>query len=145
MFLSPSLLIAASVAQWSPLVVAGAVLPAVLPIFVIKPNLAVAIHSAKPSLRTVPVTLIFTAVSFLILPSWVGDWLTALRDHYNPIPLLVIPFGPLLLLSALACRHPARRLLLVMALMPQTPYFYDQPPFVADSANEPTRIHSIRK
>lgn len=128
MFLSAPLVISGTVAQWSPLIVAGAFLPTILPILVIKPNLALAINGRKPLFRSLPLTVIMVIVSFMVLPSWVGDWLNTLSQHYNPIPLLVLPFGPLLLLSLIGWRRPAGRLLILMMVMPQTPYFYDQLP-----------------
>ena len=128
MFLSAPLVVAATVAQWSPLVVAGAFLPAFLPILVIKPNLAVAINGRKPLFSSIPMTVLTVVISFIVLPTWVHDWLNTLSQHYNPIPLFVLPFGPILLLSLVAWRRPAGRLLILMMLIPQTPYFYDQLP-----------------
>ena len=102
MFFSASMFMAASVSQWSPIMVAGAFFPAFLPILAIKPNLGLAISAWKPSLNAVPLTIAMLAVSFVVLPTWLGDWYGTLGQHYNPIPILVMPFGPLLLLSLLA-------------------------------------------
>ncbi len=127
-FFTSSMYMAASVAQWTPLIVAGAFLPAVIPILAIKPNIALAVYSWRPTLRAIPLTLLVVAIGFIVLPTWVGDWYGTLGQHFNPIPILVFPFGPILLLSVLAWRRPGGRLLLLMALMPQTPCFYDQLP-----------------
>ena len=126
MFASAPFVIALAVAQWSPLIVAGAFLP--MPILALKPNLGLAVTARHPWLKPLVATVAITAVSLVLMPSWPRDWLANLGQHYNPIPILVLPMGPLLLFAAVAWRRPAGRLLLLMAILPQTPFFYDALP-----------------
>ena len=73
-------------------------------------------------------TVLMVVISFIVLPSWVFDWLNTLSQHYIPIPLFALPWGPILLVSLVTWRRLAGRLPILMMLMPQTPYFYDQLP-----------------
>jgi hypothetical protein len=69
------------------------------------------------------------ALSTLALPSWLLWWLVsvhALAGH--PVPILVLPFGPLLLLALLRWRTPDARLLLGLSIFPQLLFWYDQLP-----------------
>lgn len=110
-------------AQWSPLVAAAALMPALLPLAVGKPSIGLAAFAARPSRRAALATLAILAASVALLPSWPVDWYHGLRQHGNFVPLAWLPFGPLLLLAALRARVDWRaRLLLVMAIAPQNSY-----------------------
>jgi hypothetical protein len=50
--------------------------------------------------------------------------LRTLEGH--PPAVLILPFGPLLLLAALRWRTPEGRLLLALSIFPQLLFFYDQ-------------------
>ncbi len=76
----------------------------------------------------------------MIQPSWPLEWLAVLRDrtagnYESPLQILG---GPLLLLAAVRWRRPEARLLLIMAVVPQSLLYYDQLPLglVARSRNE---------
>ena len=126
-FLSSPFFVAAYVAQWSPLIMAAAFLPWLLPLAFAKPNLGLAIGVAYPSRRGFVITAVVYALSLFIMPSWPIEWLKNLRGTPHPLPVVIIP-GFVLLLAAVAWRRPAGRLLLVMALVPQLMFFYDQLP-----------------
>ena len=63
-------------------------------------------------------------VSLVIFPRWPVSYLAALR-HSPHHSLVLRPFGWLLLLAALTWRAPAARVILGLALIPQSASFYD--------------------
>ena len=129
-FLSSSFVIAAMVAQWSPLLMASAVLPWLTPLaFGAKPNLALALAAAYPRPRWLLVSAAVFAASLLVMPSWPLAWLHEVQQHHHPPPLLyafVFPPGLLLLYALVTFRRPEGRLLIVLGLVPQLLFFYDQ-------------------
>ena len=120
--------VAASVAQWSPLIVAAALAPALAPLALAKPNLGIPVLITHGDRRQWLRALYFVVLTLPLLPSWPLDWLHNLQhqSHY-PMPLQVFP-GIVLLLALLRWHDPAARLLLAMAIMPQRLWFYDQLP-----------------
>ncbi len=119
--------VALAVAQWSPLLVAATLLPGLGWLLVCKPNLGLAGFLYRPTWRTAVEIFIFLIISLIVLPSWPLDWLrvsNTLRGHLPAI--LILPAGPLLLLSALRWKTPEGRLLLALSLTPQLLFFYDQ-------------------
>lgn len=127
LFLSAPFFVGAYVAQWSPLVTASALLPWLLPIAFVKPNLGLAIGFAYPNIRAFIATAVLSAVSIAILPSWPWGWLDNLKENRHVPPALILP-GIVLLVAAVAWRRHAGRLLLMMAVVPQLLFFYDQLP-----------------
>jgi len=66
-------------------------------------------------------------LSLLALPTWPLDWLQVTRTlEGHPPAVLILPFGPLLLLAALRWKTPKGRLLLSLSILPQMAFFYDQ-------------------
>lgn len=126
-FLSAPFFVAAYVAQWSPLATAAAFLPWLLPLALAKPNIGLALGAAFPNVRAFVATAIVFALTLLIMPTWPVAWLHNLSETHHPPPVLIVP-GMLLFLGVLAWRRPAGRLLLVMAIVPQLIFFYDQLP-----------------
>jgi hypothetical protein len=73
--------------------------------------------------------IVFAGLALILLPSWPIEWLQVMRSlEGHPPPMLILPLGPLLLLSVLRWRKPEGRLLLVSAILPQFLFFYDQLP-----------------
>jgi hypothetical protein len=129
LFLSAPFFVAAAVAQWSPLLTAAALAPWLQWLLVCKPNVGAALFLYNPSRRGLATMLLFLALGFLVLPTWLFDWFEVARDLAgHPPPFLVLPFGPLLLLAALRWRRAENRLLLGLSLLPQLLFFYDQLP-----------------
>jgi hypothetical protein len=131
LFFSTPFIFAAAAAQWSPFLMAVSLVPALSGFLIVKPNLGAALFLSRPSWRGVVGGLVLAAVSFLILPTWLGDWLGTFSSEgtvFHRPPILFSFFGPVLLLAALRWRRPEARLLLLMACMPQFPFFYDQLP-----------------
>jgi hypothetical protein len=130
LFLSPQYWSAVESVQWSPLVTAALLLPALLPIAILaKPQLAIVpAFNGRWSLRTIAATLAIMLISIVIWPAWPVEWLQRgqLGTYVGFSPILVVP-GFLLVAAAIAFRTKNGRLLLCMAL-PLQRYFYDQLP-----------------
>jgi hypothetical protein len=109
--------------QWTPLILAGAFLPPLLPAALAKPQLGLPVLLTRATRRGLLACALVLALSFLILPRW--PWLWAGNFHFYArfIPLLIWP-GPLLALALLRYRERDARLLLLMAIAPQR-WFYD--------------------
>lgn len=127
-FLSGSFFFAARVAQFSPLVTAAAFLPWLWPLAFAKPNVACAVFSYRPSWRGALATGVAFVLSLLLVPAWPlealrNDARLGATDHWVPVVIF-----PALLLALLAWRRPAGRLLVVLAVLPQSLYLADQLP-----------------
>ncbi len=110
-------------AQWSPLIMAGALLPIALPAVIAKPQLGLPISLAYPNRRGFLACLVIALLSLAVAPRWPLNWVAALGQYQHFIPLLIFP-GPLLVLAIFRWRKRDSVLLLSMALMPQR-WFYD--------------------
>lgn len=112
--------------QWSPLLVAATLLPALQFLAVTKPNLGIPALVYNPTWPGVIGCGLFLAASVAILPAWPLEWraiVSQLHTHAAPWRMFL---GPLLLLSVLRLRTREGRLLLAMALVPQRLLLYDQ-------------------
>jgi hypothetical protein len=110
-------------AQWTPLIVAGALLPPLLPATLAKPQLGLPVLLTRSTRRGLLACAVVTGLSFLALPRWPWLWAGNLHRYAYFIPLLVLP-GPLLALALLRYRARDARFLLLMAVVPQR-WFYD--------------------
>ena len=113
--------------QWSPLLTTALVVPALLPLAVVKPQLGIALAAAgRWSWRTVAAAAGIVGVSLLVRPRWPLEWLdSGTPGLYDArIPLLVAP-GFLLAASVAFVRSRRGRLVVAMALVPQR-FWYDQ-------------------
>jgi hypothetical protein len=110
--------------QWSPLLMAVALFPALLPLTLVKPHIGASVALTRLTLRRALSCLLFAAVSLLIDPTWPWRWIAQTSHYTGFIPLLIVP-GPLLLLALLRWRDSDARFLLLMAMAPQR-VFYDQ-------------------
>jgi hypothetical protein len=110
-------------AQWSPLILASAILPWLLPAALIKPQLGIPVALTYPTRRGYLACLAVLALSLVLLPRWPWYWAANLHDYVHFFPLLVLP-GPLLALALLRYREKDARLLFLLSLMPQR-WFYD--------------------
>jgi len=126
-----------SVQIWAPLFTAAALLTPMLGIIVAKPHAGLSVVAFQTRLKPLIVGAIagtlLLAISFAVYPSWFGEWWNVLHvapEKGNFRPPVLHPLGALLLLAALRWRRPEARLLLTSALLPQSPYFYDQLPLL---------------
>ena len=125
-FMTPAYLVAGRLGQWSPLLMAGALWPALDWVIGLKPNLGLALFLRDPRWRPVFVGLALGGVSLLINPAWPLEWRANLqRLALHPAPLTV-PGGALLLVALLRWRRPDARLLATLACVPQVYLFADQ-------------------
>jgi hypothetical protein len=131
LLVSGPVLQAAALGQWSPLVTAAAWLPALGWALACKPNLGLAVwlgsRDAVTARRLALAAVGAVLVSLVISPRWPLSYLASVGN--SPHRSLVLrPFGWLLLLACLAWRTPAARVLLGLALVPQSASFYDALP-----------------
>jgi hypothetical protein len=115
--------------QWTPLFAAAALIPALQPLWSVKPTTGLALFAGYPNRRTVVGGLILLAVAFLVWPSWLGDWLHA-AGRAPHLPALLRPGGFILLLALLRWRLPEARQLAVLACVPTSPHLYEGLPLL---------------
>jgi len=110
-------------AQWPAIIAASAFFPLLLPVTMMKPQVGVPVFLTRLSRRGLLACVFVAALSFAVLPNWLGVWLrqTHYYDHF--IPMLVFP-GPLLVLALLRYRERDAWLLLFASIMPQR-WFFD--------------------
>lgn len=129
LFFSAPYYVAATVAQWSPLVMATAFLPLLSPLALCKPNVGVAALLRRRTPLGIALLGAAGLLSLAVMPSWPFEWLSNLRlagPQYR-MPLAVLP-GPLLLLALWLWKDRDARLFLVLCALPQRLWFYDQLP-----------------
>lgn len=126
---SGSFLSACLLVQWSPLLTAAWFLPVLGAVLIVKPNVGLAIGLAWPARRTIMWAIAggiaLIAMSFIVRPSWLGEWLAVVRHAEHKRPFMFYPGGVLMLLGVLRWRRPEGRLLALLAVIPQTPGLYD--------------------
>jgi hypothetical protein len=128
LFLGAGFFVALILGQWSPLVTATVLLPALSWLAVIKPNLGLAVTAANPTRLAILGGGGLLVATWFIHPGWPAEWLHNLHSmppHPMPVQL---PGGFLILLSLLRWRRKEARLLAAMACVPQLMYFADQLP-----------------
>jgi hypothetical protein len=95
----------------------------------IKPNIAAAVVAANPKWRAIITGLLggiaLLGVSLVLQPHWPLEWLDMVRADPYRRSALSQTGGFLLLLAALRWRRPEARLLLALAIVPQTLGMYD--------------------
>jgi hypothetical protein len=125
--LSANFLNAVIQGQWSPLLIAGAVLPALAWVLAAKPSVGAALYAAFPSRRAVVGGLALLAVSLVVSPTWPVRWAESVRVSIHTSPVRS-PGGFILLLALIRWRRPEARLLAVLACVPQIIGLYDTLP-----------------
>jgi hypothetical protein len=121
---------AVHVAQWSPLMIAAALMPSLSFVLACKPTIGAAFFVAFPRWRTALIGAAFALATIVIYPKWIPEWLNTLShtSHMNaPVAHLRVG-GPLLLLALLRWRRPEARLLAALACIPQTTLLYETLP-----------------
>lgn len=117
--------------QWVPLLVAAVLLPWLSALLVVKPTTGLVLWAGWPSRIAVVGGIVLLAASFAIDPWWVGKWRTSVgAGIVYHVPLVMRPFGWVLLLAALRWRRPEGRFLTAFALMPQAAMPYDALPLL---------------
>jgi hypothetical protein len=120
--MSGAYLQAMSLLQWSPLMACALLAPAFAWVAAAKPNAGLQVIAAARDVRALRMyvagSLIALALSFALVPSWPGEWITAIRSAPHVRPYILRPGGALLLLSVLRWRRPEARYLFALALVP---------------------------
>jgi len=115
----------ASLVQWSGWMACAAMVPWFGWAIACKPNAGIPVLSASPSTRALVTSIssaaLLVVLSFLLQPSWVGDWLEALRGQPHFRPYVLRPGGVILLLALLRWRRPEARWITAVACIPGTP------------------------
>jgi hypothetical protein len=129
-FASAPFVMAATLGQFSPLVMTMAVSPILGFLSVIKPNLGLVLFVRRPTVQALIGGLLLIVLSIIVLPGWPAEWLDALKGdvsdrHVHRTPVMEVG-GFLLLLSAVAWRKTEGRVLLALSVVPQALFFYDQ-------------------
>jgi hypothetical protein len=120
---------AATLGQWSPLLLAATILPVLQVVMPVKPTLGAAVFASRPTWVGAGASAAILAVSFAIMPGWVPAWRSAVTSAwstYTPPVQWAGGAGVLLLTALIWWRDRDARLLAVLALAPQLPLFYDQ-------------------
>jgi hypothetical protein len=120
LFTSGAWLATAVAAQWTPFLVAGALLPVVGVLYVVKPNIALASWIYRPSWIPVVGGLVLVGLSFIVWPSWGVAWWAAIKQSPYVVAPIMRPGGFLLLLALLRWRRQEARLLASIAFVPHT-------------------------
>jgi hypothetical protein len=115
-------------AQWSPLLCAAALVPALAPLLACKPTLGLALFAAWPSWRGVIGIAGFLAVSLVASPLWPWQWWETIQQQGHIVAPITRPGGVLVLLALRRWRLPEARLLVAWACIPHTAGLYEAVP-----------------
>jgi hypothetical protein len=127
-FLTPSFLHAFLHAQWSPLLTAAMLMPAIGGLLVCKPSTGLAYFFSRPTVKGAAGAALLVGLSFLFRPTWVGDWLGTLSGAEAIRAPISRPGGFLLLMALPFWRRADARLLIGLALVPHRTMFYETLP-----------------
>lgn len=134
LFLSPAFVVAVSAAQWSPLLTCGLLTPSFAWAFAGKPNHLLSLAAASRDSRGLVVALAtitaFSIGGFLMLPSWPADWWRTVAGNSSFKPPITQVGGVLVLLALFRWRRWEARLIVGLALTPQTGYWYETLPLL---------------
>jgi hypothetical protein len=128
MLLSAPAFVALRNAQWSPLLVAAALLWPLTFTYAAKPTLGFALWLLRPDKRAALLPAALVLISLIIMPDWPLDWLANVRHTNHHAPIVVLP---MLALALLRWRDGRARLLLGLSIAPQMLCcFYDSLPLL---------------
>lgn len=106
--------------QFSVLIAAVALLPSLLPLALVKPQNGLPVILTNLTWRRLVGMVLFLVVTFVVYPTWLGDWYSGSARNYDGIiPWLMFPLSMLLLAGLFWLRDPRVRFLLLTACMPQ--------------------------
>jgi len=124
LFASGAFLISVKTAQWGPLMMCSLLLPWLGFFCAAKPNLALGILAGTRSFRALARMLagviVVVLLSLALQPEWPKRWLEVIASAPQPLSILTLAGGPLLLLALLRWRRWEARMLLLFLLVPQT-------------------------
>jgi hypothetical protein len=109
--------------QWSPLLMAAALFPLLLPVTMAKPQIGLPIAINYFTKRGAAASVALLLLTLLLLPRWPLWWIRQFGNYQHFIPILVFP-GLFLVSALLSWRDEDARLLFLASLMPQR-WFFD--------------------
>ncbi len=115
--------------QWTPLLAASVLLPALRVLWCVKPTTATPLFAAWPDRRAIIGAVVLLALAFLVWPPWLGGWLAAAGAAPHR-PAVLRLGGAVLLLALLRWRLPEGRQLAALAFMPLSPHLYEAVPLL---------------
>lgn len=124
-FATGAFLMSVKLGQWGPLVVCGLLVPWLGFFMAAKPNLGLGAFAGVATLPALGKSVIragtLTLVAFILQPNWLMRWLTTLSTSPHFLSIAFVPGGFVLLAALLRWRRWEARMLLALALIPQTP------------------------
>lgn len=109
--------------QYSPLFAAVMLMPGLLPLALIKPQIGLPVILPRLTVRRAAACAAFVILTFLVYPLWPLDWYPSASTYDGVIPLLTLPLGPFMLLALLGPHKQTAWTLFLFACMPQrSPY-----------------------
>jgi hypothetical protein len=127
-FLSFSFYYAAAISQWSPLLIAAALIPSLGFVFAVKPTIGLALWLYRPRWVAVAGCAALILLSFAVRPQWFGEWVGTFGAGAHIRGPITMLGGPLILLALLRWRRPEARLLVALACVPHTTLLYEALP-----------------
>jgi hypothetical protein len=127
-FISAPFCMAALLGQWSIVLTAAAMIPALQFLCVAKPNIGFAAWLYRPSWRGIIGGIALCAFSLIFMPDWPLRWLESIRGTVSYRAPALSLAGCFTLLALFRWRRREGRVFLGMAFVPQLPVFYDQLP-----------------
>jgi hypothetical protein len=126
-FLSGQYWIAFAWGQFSVLITAVVLLPSLLPLALLKPQIGLPVILTNLTWRRAAACAAFLLLTFLIFPLWPLSWWGRSSLYDGVIPLLALPLGPLMALALLRWRERDAWFLFLYACVPQR-FIYDLTP-----------------
>jgi hypothetical protein len=105
--------------QYSVFIAAVMLLPTLLPLALIKPQLGLPVILTNLSRKRLIACVMFVTLTFIVYPGWLFDWYGRSNQYNGVSPLLILPLGPLLFFTLLKWRDKNALFLFLMACVPQ--------------------------
>jgi hypothetical protein len=124
LFISEAFLSSARLGQWSILITAALFLPWLAMFAIAKPQASIPVIAGSTSRRPILYALlggvVLIAISTVMQPHWIPEWLAGVRNAKHMEPPISRLAGLLILLVLLKWRRPESWLVLTLAALPQS-------------------------
>jgi hypothetical protein len=126
--LSFSFLYAVAISQWSPLLIAAVLIPALGFLLAAKPTVGLALWLYRPSWESIVGGVLLVLLSLAVRPGWPLEWMQTFDAGTHIRAPILTRGGPLILLALFRWRRPEARLLVALACVPHTTLLYEALP-----------------